>query len=107
MVTSNRGRPVDTKKKIMSATINHKNPPLTKVEWGVIVGFITILIGWGFVSNHMGVEKSRKDLILKEAEESIMDCIKAKRWSAPNKEELCRKADEKHAIAEREFGNTK
>ena len=87
----------------MNSTVTVKHP-LTKTELGTIVGFIAIVIAWIFIAGHMGAESARKDNILREYENAIIDCLKAKEWSAPNREELCRKANDKRAVAEQEFG---
>lgn len=87
----------------MDSTASGK-PPLTKTELGSIVGFIAIVTSWVFISGHIGAESARKDHLLREYENAVMDCLKAKKWSAPNREELCRKANDKRAVAEQEFG---
>lgn len=87
----------------MNSTVSVKHP-LTKTELGSIVGFIAIVTAWVFISGHMGAESARKDNLLREYENAVMDCLKAKEWSAPNREELCQKANDKRAIAEQEFG---
>lgn len=85
-------------------TTTSSSPPLTKVELGVIVGFIAIVTAWVFISGHMGAESARKDRLIKEFEYAIMDCLKATQWEAPNREELCEKKNEKRRIVEQEFG---
>lgn len=85
-------------------TTTSSSPPLTKVELGVIVGFIAIVTAWVFISGHMGAETARKDRLIKEFEYAIMDCLKATQWAAPNREELCEKKNEKRRIVEQEFG---
>ncbi len=87
----------------MNSTVSVKHP-LTKTELGSIVGFIAIVTAWVFISGHMGAESARKDNLLREYENAVMDCLKSKEWSAPNREELCQKANDKRAIAEQEFG---
>lgn len=86
----------------MNSTVNVKHP-LTKTELGTIVGFIAIVTAWIFISGHMGAESARKDHLLREYENAVMDCLKAKEWSAPNREELCQKANDKRAVAEQEI----
>lgn len=85
-------------------TTTSSSPPLTKVELGVIVGFIAIVTAWVFISGHTGAESARKDRLIKEFEYAIMDCLKATQWAAPNREELCEKKNEKRRIVEQEFG---
>lgn len=87
----------------MDATAD-SNHPLTKTELGFIIGFVAVLIAWVFISGHIGAESARKDRLIKEFEYAVMDCLKAKQWSAPNREELCEKANEKRSMAEQEFG---
>lgn len=87
----------------MNSTVSVKHP-MTKTELGSIVGFIAIVTVWVFISGHMGAESARKDHLLREYENAVMDCLKAKEWSAPNREEICRKANDKQAVAEQEFG---